>query len=90
MNRLFGFLVGMRKFTAMMIFMAIMVIFRIHDLINGEQFAQNVQIALVAFFGTNIGEHLINLGKDWVTGKLKEITDAEAAEKSGKSSKKSD
>jgi hypothetical protein len=73
MSRLFGFLIGMRKFTAMILFMIIMTIFRVYDLVDGAQFAENLQIALVAFFGTNIGEHLISLGKDYLQGKLKDF-----------------
>lgn len=67
---MFGFLVGFRKFLIMLVFIAIMVIFRLYNLVDGEQFSSNVQIAIVAFFGTNVGEHLLNLGKEWVKGKI--------------------
>lgn len=72
----FAFLLGFRKFTIMAIFLIVMVLFRIFDLINGEQFSANLQIAVVAFFGTNVGEHLVNLGKDFLQGKLKNIPEA--------------
>ncbi len=35
--------------------------------------AENLEIAVVAFFGTNLGEHIINVSKEWVQGKLKDI-----------------
>lgn len=69
-----GFLVGFRKFTIMVVFLLVMVTFRILNYIDGAQFAENLQIAVVAFFGTNLGEHLINIGKEWVQGKISEIT----------------
>ena len=67
---MFSFLVGFRKFFIMVLFLSVMVLFRLFDLIDGKQFADNLQIAVVAFFGTNIGEHLLNLGKEWVKGRL--------------------
>lgn len=70
---MFGFLIGFRKFLIMLIFLVVMIIFRVLGYINGAEFAQNLQLAVVAFFGTNIGEHLLNLGKKWVEGKLKDI-----------------
>ena len=73
MGNAFAFLTGFRKFTVMVAFMAIMVLFRVLDYVNGQEFAENLQLAVVAFMGTNLGEHLIQLGKDWVQGKLKEI-----------------
>lgn len=76
MKDLFAFLLGFRKFVIMTLFLLVMIAFRIFDLINGEQFATNLQVAIVAFFGTNVGEHLINLGKDYLNGKLKDLTKA--------------
>lgn len=73
MGSAFQFLVGFRKFTIMVAFMAIMIVFRVLDLVNGQEFAENIQLAVVAFMGTNLGEHLLSLGKDYVQGKLKEI-----------------
>lgn len=73
MKKLVGFLVGFRKFTIMILFMLLMTVFRIKGYIEGPDFANTVRDAVVAYFGTNIGEHLVSLGKEWVTGKLKEL-----------------
>ncbi len=68
-NLIVGFFVGYRKFVIMVLFLAIMVAFRLSELINGAEFAENLQIAVVAFFGTNLGEHVVNLGKEYVSSK---------------------
>ena len=73
MGNAFGFLVGFRKFTVMVAFMSIMVLFRVLGYVNGQEFSENLQLAVVAFMGTNLGEHLLSLGKEWVQGKIKEI-----------------
>lgn len=65
-----GFLVGFRKFVIMMLFLLTMVVFRVLGYISGAEFADNLQLAVVAYFSTNIGEHLIDLGRDWLKGKL--------------------
>lgn len=70
MNNILGFLVGFRKFTIMLAFLVTMVVFRMLDYINGAEFAENMQLSIVAYFGTNIGEHLIDLGKDYLKKKL--------------------
>jgi len=59
MFNLFGILIGVRKFLIMLMFFAVMVIFRIYGLISGDEFAGNLQVAVVAFLGTNFGEHAL-------------------------------
>ena len=71
MKPIYSFLVGFRKFTIMIIFTIIITIFRAYDLLAGPDFANIFRDAVVAYFGVNVGEHLVNLGKDWLQGKLK-------------------
>lgn len=65
-----SFLVGFRKFFITLLFISVMIIFRILNYINGAEFAENLQLAVVAYLGSNVGEHLLDLGKKWVEGKL--------------------
>lgn len=64
------FLVGFRKFTVMICFLIAMIVFRVLDLINGAEFSQNLQLSVVAYFATNIGEHIINATKKWLKVKI--------------------
>ena len=80
MNKFLGFLVGLRKFTIMLLYLLVMVWFRLEDLVDGSQFAENVTKAVIAFFGMNISEHMINLGKNWLQGKLKELKNGKTTE----------
>jgi len=75
MADLFRFLLGFRKLTVMLLFLITMILFRIFNYIDGAQFAENLQLAVVAFFGANIGEHLLNLGKEFIKSKLKDNND---------------
>lgn len=63
-------IIGFRKFIIMILFLIVMITFRVLEYIDGSQFADNLQVAVVAFFGTNIGEHIINVGKDYIKGRL--------------------
>ena len=47
-----------------------MIVFRVLDLINGAEFSQNLQLSVVAYFATNIGEHIINATKKWLKVKI--------------------
>ena len=73
MNRLFACLTGFRKFIVLMSYMSIMVIFRLFDLVNGAEFASNLQLAVVAYCGANLGEHFVDAAKQWVKAKAEEF-----------------
>ena len=69
MSKLIGFLIGFRKFIIILIFLVCMVLLRIHDLITSTDFAANLQLAIVAYFATNIGEHALESLKYWISKK---------------------
>lgn len=69
MNKLFGWLLGFRKFVVMILFLITMILFRVYNLIDGIQFAENLQLSVVAFFGSNLGEHIVKTAANWIKGK---------------------
>ena len=69
MSFLFSFktlMVGFRKFLMGILFLLIAVVFRVFDLIDGAQFIDGTKTVVVAFFATNIGERMLDVGKDWI------------------------
>jgi len=62
-------LVGLRKFIAWSIYLAVAIVLLLTGIIPGEDWLGHITTGTVAFFSTNIGEHLINLGKDWIKNK---------------------
>lgn len=67
----FALFIGVRKFIIMTLFIAIMCLFRVLDLIDGPHFADNLQVAIVAFFSANFGEHSLDLIKTLTQRKVK-------------------
>lgn len=70
MNDFFAYLIGFRKLIVIMVFMAVMVSFRVLNYINGEEFANNLQLAVVAYIGANLGEHFVDTAKQWIEAKF--------------------
>jgi hypothetical protein len=68
--KMFELLEGSRKFLIMLIILTCSVIFRIYSLINGAEFVDLMKGCVIAFFASNIGEHVVNTIKD----RLKELT----------------
>jgi len=64
-----GFLVGFRKFTILLIFMALMAVYRYFDLVTSAEFASSLEVTVQAFIVGNLGEHLINFSKEFYKNK---------------------
>ena len=60
---------GFRKFAVIVMFMAVMITFRLLEMIDGKEFADNLQIGIVAYLGSNLGEHVINIGREYMDRK---------------------
>lgn len=69
-----GMFIGVRKFIVIVLFMIIMVVFRIKDYISGPDFANNFQLAIVAFIASNLGEKFIGIARTWIDSKVDKIT----------------
>lgn len=63
------FLVGFRKFITFMIYFIVLVAFVLFDIIDGGQFVDGAKAGVTAFMATNVGEHLLKLGKEYVSSK---------------------
>lgn len=64
-NVIFGF----RKFLLMLMIYAIAVIFRINDLVNGEQMVNLLTSTTIGFFTANGTEHVVGVVKDYIASK---------------------
>lgn len=62
-------LVGVRKFTVMLILILIGIIFLVHGLLSGDNFVELISTTAIAFFGANVAEHATNLGSNYVQAK---------------------
>ena len=69
MNAILSVLTGSRKLIVIVMYMTIMVVMRCVNMMNGTEFADNLQLGVVAFMGTNLGEHLISGTKEWLITK---------------------
>jgi len=67
----FKWLVGFRKFTIAIIYLVVAVVLLLTGEIPKADWLENVSKTIMAFFATNIGEHLINVGKVWINEKFK-------------------
>ena len=65
-------LIGFRKLTIALIFMVVAITLLVLGLIPAEDWLKHTSTVCVAFFGTNVGEHVIDVMKDWIQGKKTE------------------
>lgn len=68
-----GFLVGFRKFFAFIFYFVITTLLMVMGYITGDVYMVQVTIGISAFLGTNLAVHLVNIGRDWVQGKLRDV-----------------
>lgn len=61
-----NFLIGFRKFSLMILITTLLTVFLVTGHIPGPDYAKALGIIASAFCATNVGEHLINMGKEWV------------------------
>ena len=64
------FLVGFRKFTVAIIFLVVSLGLLLGGVVTGGDFMKYNSSVIVAFMATNIGEHLLEIGKTWVNEKI--------------------
>ena len=66
------FITGFRKFTMAMVFLIVAVVLLSLEMVPADDWLKQVGSVLTAFMATNLGEHIIKVGKEWVkerTGK---------------------
>ena len=61
-----GFLRGFRKFTMAGIFLLVAIILLLAGEVPREDWLKHVSSVIVAFMATNVGEHILEVAKDWV------------------------
>ena len=66
---LLAILNGFRKFSIMLLLIVVGIMFRTFDLINGSELVNLLQATAVAFFATNIGEHITSTITTWIKNK---------------------
>ena len=65
------FLIGFRKWTMAVIFLLVAVVLLVTGVIEQKDWLDNVAEVMVAFMATNVGEHIIKVGKDWIAERQK-------------------
>ncbi len=63
------FLTGFRKWTMAIVFLVVAVALLCAGFIPSDTWLDNVAEVMVAFMATNVGEHIISVGKRWVENK---------------------
>jgi len=66
----FKWLVGFRKFTVVIIFLCVSLGLLLAELMTGSEWVQYNSQVVIAFMATNVGERLLNLGKDYFRDKM--------------------
>lgn len=74
------FLVGFRKFTLAAVYLVVAIVLLLAGVIPAEGWLQHVTSVVVAFMGTNIGEHLIAVSKEWINTKMGNKNETEQRE----------
>lgn len=69
----FAILVGSRKFLAFIAYFCVTTILMLLKYVDGNVYMAQVTVGLVAFMGTNFGEHLTETVKSWIKVKANEI-----------------
>ena len=59
------FLIGFRKFTLTLLAVVLLTTFLLTGHIDGKSYSTALSSMIVAFASSNIGEHIINLGKEY-------------------------
>lgn len=65
---------GFRKFIAFLLLFVISIVFRVQDLINGQQFVDLMKDVALAFFAANGIEHFTDMAKGYLNNKLGSVT----------------
>ena len=63
---MFSFLVGFRKFTVIVLLTILLTVFLCTGDVPGPDYAKALASLGTAFCATNIGEHLIEMGKEFL------------------------
>lgn len=65
-------IMGFRKFIAFLLLLAISIMFRSVNFINGSEFVDLMKNIGIAFFATNGVEHFTSMAKDYIASKVAE------------------
>lgn len=66
-----GYLVGFRKFAMAAIFLLVSIVLLIMGEVPNQDWMKHVSSVMIAFMATNVGEHIIKVGKEWISEKSK-------------------
>jgi ABC-type proline/glycine betaine transport system substrate-binding protein len=72
---MFKWLAGFRKLAMAMIFLIVAVGLLLAGQIPNADWMKQMSTVMVAFMATNVGEHIINVAKDWVQHKKEQLSE---------------
>ena len=64
LDKIKEYLIGVRKFSVMILIIVIAVIFRLTDLISGAEMVELLKVTGAAFMASNVGEHIVKAIKE--------------------------
>lgn len=64
-------LTGYRKFTMAVLFLLVAILLLTAGTIPKDDWLKHVSSVMIAFMATNVGEHIISVGKEWINEKFK-------------------
>lgn len=70
MKKIKEWMVGFRKFTYGILFFSVSLVLMLTGYVTGEEWIKYNSTVVTAFFATNVGEHIINIGKEWIKNKI--------------------
>ncbi len=74
-------IVGLRKLTVMLLLFTLGVVFRLHNLIDGQQLVDLLKNTALGFFACNSCEHFSTAVKEYVNSKGKKVVEEEIESK---------
>ena len=63
-------MLGFRKFAMALIFLFVAIALLMGDVIPSEDWLKHVASVMIAFQATNVAEHIVAVGKEWINERL--------------------
>lgn len=65
------FITGFRKFTMALAFLVVAISLLLAGYVPADDWLKHVGAVMTAFMATNVGEHIIAVGKEWIKERQK-------------------
>lgn len=83
---MFKWLVGFRKLFMAVLFLVVAVMLLLSEQVPASDWMKHMSSVVIAFMGTNVSEHIINVAKDWIKQKKEALSEKKSKDKKSKTS----